>query len=339
MMCDWETIARGNEGFGASRGVHSKVMKAKRPNRPMIRGTRIWALFKGTDYNTSWQKLSQNSGELPEFAEAGKMVEFWNVVSKIFNGIIPALQGGKEVTLLVNLWRICRNFRDEKVVDQDRMLIYRLFGVLLQARRKLGHTLERDPLMRLCVCVLNCPLDEIHEILRQCYRRSIDCLKARFDPYNFTTLQMTTDYLMNWDETPGYFLTLVTDFQALIAYTEIKYSSQSWRTITCQHQFLHYTFQCKKDMRLSVNTAKELYSTALRILSTAPTITWDSVTRALLLAAKVLINWCSGEAVGEAFQYIQNVYEILSRGNETCRSQAAIFSGEWGTREDMSLVE
>jgi len=298
----------------------------------------IW-MSSGRDYQASWQKLSHKSAALPRLARLEDKTNFRKAVGEVLASIPATFQQQQEVILLVSLWRICRDLLDTEVVRQGGRLIHRLFGTLLRERKMAGCEWQKDPLMKLCMCVLAYPYDGIHELLRIYYGISISCLRNRFAVNNFTVPQMTTDYLTNWDGRLDHFSTLTADFESLVEYSKEINTSLSWRTIVCQHQFLDYAFSIKKDQVLSRSVAAVLYGSTDTIISNQPNPPWDSVTRAWFLAAKVLSSCharevretCGGGGnIEEAFQLNDKIYETLSKGDERCQAAAKEFAGLFG---------
>lgn len=285
-------------------------------------------------YGESWKTLSGISSRLLDLTGNEHRRKFEKVSTEIFSGVESALTGDREVTMLVRIWRICDIFLRKDVFDRDDRLVYRLFGSVLRARWKWdlepehGIDPEKDPLIQLCICVLRCPLDEMRELLRQCYRRSIECLKQYryFAGRNFTVPQMTTDYLRCWDGKVVDFRGLTDEFRALIQFAEDTLGPQSWRTIVCQHQFLHFTFEIKHDETCGRELAVDLHTRCQDILlrRLPRPFEWDAVARALVFAAKILIiSYRRHSTDGRilARRYHEGVRSTLLLGNEECRRQ------------------
>lgn len=282
----------------------------------------LW-LTPGKSYRISWAKLYQASAKLPELVVNGQLEKFNERVDEIFAGIYPAMRGENEVTIMVGIWRVANDLINDSVKRRKENLLERFFQKLHDERREFSPMQALDPLVLLCICVLQSPPEERFELLRLGYERSITSLQDHYIDHNLTIPQMTTNYLMCWDRNSTRFPNLIADFEDLILHTDRRYGPEDSRTITCLHQFLYYTFCIKWDRQRSAQIAETLHSRTKQILSTSKRITWDSVTNSFMLASKALISWHSDRIEAtKAMGYFNNLWDVLTQGDEECQRQA-----------------
>ncbi|OAL26162.1 hypothetical protein AYO20_10215 [Fonsecaea nubica] len=308
--------------FYVQNAIDAEFRRSRRGEKQKCEFDPIW-LTPGRGYKTSWTKLYKASEKLPEFAETGQVNQFEACVDEIFAGIQPAILGKNELNIMVCFWRVANDFLNAAVKRLNKDLLETFLDTLCDKRRELLPEIKSDPLALLCTSFLESPREERFELLRLGYERSITHLQYHYIDHNLTVPQMTTNYLMYWDRNSTRFPNLIADFEDLILYTTGRYGSDDWRTITCLHQFLYYTFSIRGDTQRSALIAETLYSRTQRIISTSKKITWNTVTNAFTLASEALMSWHSHRfEAGDVLRYFERLCDTLDKGDEECQRQA-----------------